>query len=84
MSPRVVRPRSEIDFMRIEFAEGTEGENQRARSAKLFSRGVTSTRYAHETTFCDLGVYNSVRWMLRNLRMSDFCVMTSPTYARLT
>ncbi|KAI5425223.1 hypothetical protein KIW84_031141 [Lathyrus oleraceus] len=42
------------------------------------------TRYAHETALRDLGLYNSVRWMLGNLRMSDFCAMTSPTYVRIT
>lgn len=81
---RVVRPRREIDFMGIEFAEGMEGENQRARYAKLFNREVTPTRYPYETALYDLGLYNSVRWMLGNLRMSDFCAMISPTYVRLT
>lgn len=64
MPPRVVRSKREMDFMGIEFAEGTEGENQRARYAKLFNCEVTPIMYAHETALRDLGLYNGVRWML--------------------
>ncbi|KAI5400396.1 hypothetical protein KIW84_065328 [Lathyrus oleraceus] len=48
MPPRVVRLRREINFIGIEFTEGTKGENQRARNTSVICiRGsITSLAFA--------------------------------------
>ncbi|KAI5421888.1 hypothetical protein KIW84_045365 [Lathyrus oleraceus] len=43
MPHRAVRPRREMDYMGIAFAEGIDGENQRSRYHKLFKRDVLAT-----------------------------------------
>ncbi|KAI5400174.1 hypothetical protein KIW84_065195 [Lathyrus oleraceus] len=84
MPPRAVRPRREINYMGIAFADGIDGENQRRRYHKLFKRDILATRYPDNVALRDLGLSDSVHWMLNNLGMSQFLTLTSPTYIRLT
>ncbi|KAI5429770.1 hypothetical protein KIW84_034385 [Lathyrus oleraceus] len=56
-----------MDYMRIVFAKGIDGENQRSRYHKLFKRDVLATRYPDNADLRDLGLSNSVHWMLNNL-----------------
>ncbi|KAI5418641.1 hypothetical protein KIW84_043029 [Lathyrus oleraceus] len=67
MPPRVVRPRGDVDYMGIVFAEGIDGENQRSRYHKLFKRDLLATRYPDNVALRDLGLSDSVHWMLNNL-----------------
>ncbi|KAI5414605.1 hypothetical protein KIW84_040187 [Lathyrus oleraceus] len=67
MPPRVVRPREDMDYMGIIFAEGTDGENQRSRYHKIFKRDVLATRYPDNGALRDLDLSDSVHWMLNNL-----------------
>ncbi|KAI5441210.1 hypothetical protein KIW84_010604 [Lathyrus oleraceus] len=67
MPPRVVRPRREVNYMGIVFAEGIEIENQRSRYHKLFKRDVLATRYPDDVNLRALGLFDSVHWMLNNL-----------------
>ncbi|KAI5440122.1 hypothetical protein KIW84_025465 [Lathyrus oleraceus] len=67
MPPRAVRPRGDVDYMGIIFAEGIDGENQRSKYHKLFTRDVLATRYLGNATLRDLGLSDSVHWMLNNL-----------------
>lgn len=84
MPPRVVRPRGDKDYMGIVFAEGIDGENQRSRYHKLFNRDVLATQYPNNAALRDLGLSDSVHWILNNLGMSHFLTLTSPTSIRLT
>ncbi|KAI5413828.1 hypothetical protein KIW84_058103 [Lathyrus oleraceus] len=67
MPHRAVRPRGDMDYMGIVFVEGIDGENQRSRYHKLFKRDVLATRYPDNDALRDLGLSNSVHWMLNNL-----------------
>lgn len=73
-----------MDYMRIAFSEGIDRENQRSRYHKLFKRDVLATRYPDDVSLRDLGLFDSVHWMLYNLGMSHFLTLTSPTFIRLT
>ncbi|KAI5430861.1 hypothetical protein KIW84_035118 [Lathyrus oleraceus] len=66
MPPREVRPRREINYIRIAFAEGIDRENQKRRYHKLL-RDVLATRYLDDATLRALGLFDSVHWMLNNL-----------------
>ncbi|KAI5406548.1 hypothetical protein KIW84_053039 [Lathyrus oleraceus] len=70
--------------MGITFVEGVVGENQRSSYHKLFKRNLLAIRYPDNATLRDLGIFDSVNWMLNNLDMSYFCSLTSPTYIRIT
>ncbi|KAI5427382.1 hypothetical protein KIW84_032703 [Lathyrus oleraceus] len=67
MPPKAVRPRRDINYLGIEFAEGIVGENQRSRYHKLFKRDVLATRYPDDVALRALSLFDSVRWMLNNL-----------------
>lgn len=85
MPSRVIRSRREIDFIGIEFAEGTEGENQRARYAKLFNREVVPTRYAHEIALHDSRLYNSPTYVRPTYEiLSSFYYSTQPSVTRVS
>lgn len=84
MSPRVARPRREINYMGITFAEGIIGVNQRSNYHKLFKRNILATRYPDNTTLRDLGLIDNVNWLLSNLGMSYLSYLTIPAYIRLT
>ncbi|KAI5421881.1 hypothetical protein KIW84_045358 [Lathyrus oleraceus] len=56
-----------MDYMGIAFAEGINGENQRRRYHKLFKRDLLATWYPDDNAFRDLGLSNSVHWMLNKL-----------------
>ncbi|KAI5401002.1 hypothetical protein KIW84_065730 [Lathyrus oleraceus] len=70
--------------MGITSAEGIVGENQRSNYHKLFKRNVLATRYPDNATLHDLGLIETVNWMLSNLDMSYSCSLTSAIYNRLT
>ncbi|KAI5430277.1 hypothetical protein KIW84_034746 [Lathyrus oleraceus] len=82
--PRANRPRRDINYPRIEFAEGIDRENQRNIYDKIFKRGILATRYHDDASLCALGLFDSVCWMLNNLGMSHIRSLISPTYIRLT
>ncbi|KAI5400440.1 hypothetical protein KIW84_065359 [Lathyrus oleraceus] len=56
-----------MHYIGIAFADGIGGENQRSRYHKLFKRDVLATRNPDNAAFRDLGLSNSVHWMLNNL-----------------
>lgn len=66
--------------MGIVFAEGIDGKNQRRRYHNLFKRDVLATWYPDNAALRDLGLSDSVHWMLNNLGMSHFLTLTSPTF----
>lgn len=84
MPHKAVRARGDMDYMGISFAEGIDGENQRNIYHKLFKRDVLETRYPDNVALCDLGLSDSVHWMLNNLGMSHFLTLISPTFIQLT
>ncbi|KAI5438957.1 hypothetical protein KIW84_024620 [Lathyrus oleraceus] len=67
MPHRTVRPRGDMDYMGIVFAEGIDGENQRSIYHKLLKRDVLATRYPDNVALHDLGLSNNVHWMFNNL-----------------
>ncbi|KAI5434898.1 hypothetical protein KIW84_021646 [Lathyrus oleraceus] len=67
MPPTDVRPRGDMNYMGIVFAEGIDVEIQRSRYHKLFKRDVLATRYPDNAALHDLGLFDSVHWMLNNL-----------------
>ncbi|KAI5430262.1 hypothetical protein KIW84_034733 [Lathyrus oleraceus] len=67
MPPRAIRPRGDVDCMVIVFAEGIDGENQMSRYHKLFKRDILATRYPDNAALRDLGLSDSIHWMLSNL-----------------
>ena len=75
---------TEIDYMGIEFPEGTIGETQRENFHRISKRTVYTTRYPDPDALRSLGLMQSVAWMLRNLGMTRFCSMSNNTCVRLT
>ncbi|KAI5413961.1 hypothetical protein KIW84_058203 [Lathyrus oleraceus] len=84
MPPRVVKPKRDINYMGVAFAEENDGENQRSRYHKLFKRDILAMRYPDDASLHDLGLFDNVHWMLNNLGMSHLFSLTTHTYIRLT
>ena len=83
MSQTVQHPRVEPDLSGIMFRNGEAGVHQEAQYQKFYQCSVTSTRYVDVNYLRELGLLDSVQWLLQNSDLSYVCTLNYPTYASL-
>ena len=84
MSRRVQHTRGEPDLSGIMFLNDKAGVHQEAQYHKFYQRLDIATRYVDVNCLRELGLLESVQWLLHNSDLSYVCTLNHPTYESLT
>lgn len=72
------------DFNGVVFREGRDGRKQQKHYEALLTQDIVPTRYASDSCLHNLGLYDSVYWMVDRLSLTHFYARKDPTYVSLT